>query len=110
MFSRPGSTSGSACDVYSYDAVPDAEAQIDGLPASALPAFAELMAFLELTPWAGAPYRADKPDGNIRTMPFGKESEGMATYVILEDQRRVVVVSVTWLELSVPHSSPGCVR
>jgi len=50
MFSRPGSTSGSVCDVYSYDAVPDAEAQIDGLPASALPAFAELMAFLELTP------------------------------------------------------------
>lgn len=42
------------------------------------------MAFLELTPWAGAPYRADKPDGNMRTMPFGKGSAGMATYVILE--------------------------
>jgi hypothetical protein len=56
------------------------------------------MAFLELTPWAGAPCRADKPDGNMRTMPFGKRSEGMATYVILEQQRRVVVVSVTWME------------
>lgn len=84
--------------MYSYDAVPDAEAQIDGLPVAALPAFAELMAFLELTPWAGAPYRADKPDGNMRTMPFGKGFEGMATYVILEEQSRVVVVSVTWME------------
>lgn len=100
MFSRPGSTRDSACDVYSYDAVPDAEAQIDGLPVAALPAFAELMVFLELTPWAGTPYRADKPDGNMRSMPFGKRAEGMAVYVILEEQRRVVVVSVTWLELS----------
>ena len=98
MSSTPGSTSGSACDVYSYDAVPDAAAQIDGLPVSALPVFAELMAFLELTPWAGAPYRADKPDGTMRTMPFGKGAEGMATYVILEEQRRVVMVSVTWME------------
>jgi hypothetical protein len=35
-------------------------------------------------------------------MPFGKRAEGMAVYVILEEQRRVVVVSVTWLELSAP--------
>ena len=40
-----------------------------------------------------------KPDGNMRVMPFGKRAEGMAIYVILEEQRRVVVVSVTWLEL-----------
>lgn len=35
----------------------------------------------------------------MRTMPFGKRAEGMAVYVILEVQRKVVVVSVTWLEL-----------
>jgi hypothetical protein len=34
----------------------------------------------------------------MRIMPFGKRSEGMAVYVVLEDQRRVVVVSVTWME------------
>jgi len=86
--------------VYSYDAVPDAVAQVAELPVHALSAYAELIAFLELTPWEGAPYRQDKPDGNMRTMPFGKRAEGLAVYVILEEQRRVVVVSVTWLGLS----------
>jgi hypothetical protein len=84
--------------VYTYDAVPDAVAQVDALPVAALSAYAELIAFLELTPWEGASYREDKPDGPMRTMPFGKRAEGMAVYVILDDQRRVVVVSVTWLE------------
>jgi hypothetical protein len=84
--------------VYTYDAVPDAVAQVDELPVAALAAYAELIAFLELTPWEGAPYREDKPEGTMRTMAFGKRAEGMAVYVILEDQRRVVVVSVTWLE------------
>lgn len=82
--------------------MPDAVAQVDELPVHALSAYAELIAFLELTPREGAPYRDDKPDGNMRTMPFGKRAEGMATYVILEEQRRVVVVSVTWLELDEP--------
>jgi hypothetical protein len=100
--------------VYSYDAVPDAVAQVDELPVPSLSAYAELIGFLELTPWEGAPYRDDKPDGNMRTMPFGKHAEGMAVYVILEEQLRVVVVSVTWLELELasgPRSesarSPG---
>lgn len=84
--------------MYSYDAVPDAVAQVGELPVRALSAYAELIAFLELTPWAGAPYRDDKPDGNMRVMPFGKRSEGLSVYVILEEQRRVVVVSVTWME------------
>jgi hypothetical protein len=35
----------------------------------------------------------------MRTMPFGKRAEGIAVYVILEEQLRVVVVSVMWLEL-----------
>jgi hypothetical protein len=84
--------------VYTYDAVPDAVAQVDEMPVAALAEYAELIAFLELTPWEGAPYRDDKPDGNMRIMPFGKRAEGMAVYVILEDERRVVVVSVAWLE------------
>jgi hypothetical protein len=84
--------------VYTYDAVPDAVTQVDELPVAALSEYAELIAFLELTPWEGAPYRADKPDGSMRVMQFGKQAQGMAVYVILEEQRRVVVVSVTWLE------------
>ena len=91
--------------MYSYDAVPDAVAQVDELPMPALAAYAELIAFLELTRWEGAPYRDDKPDGNMRTMPFGKRAEGMAVYVILEERRRVVVVSVTWLELELAEET-----
>jgi len=82
--------------VYTYDAVPDAVAQVAELPVGALPAYAELIASLELTPWAGTPYRQDKPDGSMRVMSFGKQSEGMAVYVILEEQLRVVV-SVSWV-------------
>ena len=85
--------------MYSYDAVPDVVAQVGELAVPALQAYAELIAFLELTPGEGVPYRDDKPGGNMRVMPFGKRAEGLAVYVILEDQRRVVVVSVTWLEL-----------
>lgn len=51
-----------------------------------------------MTPLGRRPYRDDKPDGNMRVMPFGKRSEGLSVYVILEEQRRVVVVSVTWME------------
>lgn len=94
--------------MYSYDAVPDVVAQVGELPVSALSAYTELIVFLELTPWEGVPYRDDKPDGNMRTMPFGKRAEGMAVYVILEEQRRVVVVSVTWLELGLAEETCGC--
>jgi len=67
--------------VYTYDAVPDAVAQVDELPGPALSAYAGLIAFLDLTPWEGAPYREDTPDGPMRTMPLGKRAEGMAVYV-----------------------------
>jgi hypothetical protein len=33
----------------------------------------------------------------MRAFHFGKQSEGLVVYVILDDQRRVVVVSVTWI-------------
>jgi hypothetical protein len=49
-----------------------------------------------LTPWDGEPYRDDKPNGNMRKIVFGPSGEGIAVYLVLEDQRRVLVVSVTW--------------
>ncbi len=33
----------------------------------------------------------------MRKMLFGSGAEGIAGYLILEEQRRVVVVSVTWV-------------
>jgi hypothetical protein len=50
-----------------------------------------LITFLELTPWDGPPYRADNPEGNMRG------AEGIAVDLVLEQQRRVVVVNVTWV-------------
>jgi hypothetical protein len=81
--------------VYRYEIVADARAQVDGLPTDALVYYAELISFLELTPWEGPPYRDDNPDSGMRRMLFGQR--GLAVYVILEQDRRVVVVSVSWV-------------
>jgi hypothetical protein len=80
--------------VYSFDILPEAREQTDALPVRALPFYAELLVFLELTPAAGAPYNADEPDGAMRAQPFGPDGEGLAVYLVLE-QRRVVMLSVT---------------
>ncbi len=37
------------------------------------------------------------PDGPIRTLTFGREPEGLAAYLILDDLRRVDLPQVTWL-------------
>jgi hypothetical protein len=84
--------------VYAYEILPETRDQVDGLPITALPFYAELIAFLELTPWDAHPYRDDNPDGNLRKIVFGPTTQGIAVYLILEDQRRVIVVSVTWID------------
>ncbi|MEV0294085.1 hypothetical protein [Nocardia sp. NPDC050710] len=83
--------------MYRYEIVADARAQVDGLPAEALVDFAELISFLELTPWEGPPYRDDNPDSAMRRIVFGQAGAGLVVYVVLEPDRRVVVVSVTWI-------------
>ena len=83
--------------MYSYDVLPEVREYVDGMPAAALASYAELIGFMELTPWDASAYRQDKPDANMRKILFGPGSEGIAVYVILEEQRRVIVVSVTWV-------------
>jgi hypothetical protein len=83
--------------VYRYEIVADARAQVDGLPPEALMYYAELIAFLELTPNEGPPYRDDNPDSSMRKIVFGEHGEGLVVYVVLDQDRRVVVVSVTWV-------------
>jgi hypothetical protein len=83
--------------VYSYDILPEVREYVDGLPAAALISYSELIRFMELTPWDAPAYRQDKPDANMRKMLFGPGGEGIAVYLILEEQLRVVVVSVTWV-------------
>lgn len=84
--------------MYTYDILGEARDQVDGLPSRALSFYADLIGFLELTPWDGPAYRDDNPEGNMRKMLFGPNDEGIAVYLILQHERRVVVLSVTWLE------------
>lgn len=52
---------------------------------------------LEVSPWGGEPTNDRNPDGPVRTLVFGGHHQGMITYLILENQRRVDVLSVLWL-------------
>lgn len=83
--------------MYSVEADEVALEQILTLPAAALESYAELAVTLELARWSGASYDPDRPDANLRTIAFGARSQGLGVYLILDDQRRVVVVRVAWM-------------
>jgi hypothetical protein len=82
--------------LYRVDTDSEAMDQIAALPYEALPYYTQVIGVLELMPWNGIPYNKDKPDGIMRTLVFG-EGRGTVTYLILEDQRRILVVKVMWL-------------
>ncbi len=71
-----------------------AEQQIAALSPLALTALAETVTVLEVVSWNGLPLNDVKPDGAVRQLPFG--DIGMITYLILDDQRRVDLLIVTW--------------
>lgn len=71
--------------------------QIAALPREALAHYAQVLGVLELTPWNGAPYHRANPDGALRHLVFGDQGEGLVTYLVLEEQRRVDVLRVLWL-------------
>ena len=79
---------------YTLDIDPLAAEQIAELPPPALTVLAEALTVLEVVPWNGLPLNRDNPDGPVRQLPFG--TAGMITYLILDDQRRVDVLIVTW--------------
>lgn len=83
--------------MYELEIDPEAAGDVEGLPASALVPYAEALSLLEVTPWSGQAYNRQRPDGNIRVVPFGPDSEGYVVYLILEDQLRVAVLRVMWL-------------
>jgi hypothetical protein len=47
--------------VYSVDIDAEVSEQVEALPPTALPAFAELMVVLELAPWSGDPFNRKYP-------------------------------------------------
>ena len=83
--------------MYSYEQTAEVADALESMPVELLGHFAELITFLELTPWAGQPYQPRNPGGSLRKMTFGPNGEALATYVILEEQRRIVVVSLIWI-------------
>lgn len=83
--------------MYSVESYPDALEQVAVLPVDALSSYAEVMALLEVAPWSGEAYNRQRPDANMRTHAFGKQGEGVVIYMVLEDQRRVVVLRVLWV-------------
>jgi hypothetical protein len=81
--------------VYRVETYPEAPDQIAALPDDALASYAETLGVLKLIPWNGEPINKHNPTGPVRTLPFG--AGGMVTYLILEDQRRVDVITVMWV-------------
>ena len=75
--------------MYEYEILPEARDQVDAMPLPALVHYAELIVFLELTPWDGPPYRDDNPEGNLRKITFGPASDGIAVYLVLAGRGRV---------------------
>jgi hypothetical protein len=82
--------------VYRVVTYNEALEQIAALPAEALVYYAEIFGVRELAPSGGRPYNQDKPDGPMRELVFGANSEGTATYLILGQQREVHVLLVQW--------------
>ena len=74
-----------------------AKAQVQALPAAALASYAEIRVVLEVAPWSGDSLNKANPNGAVRTATFGPASQGMVTYLVLEDIRRVDVLDVVWL-------------
>lgn len=84
--------------MYRVETDEQAKPQVDALPAHALSSYAELRTLLEVAPWSGDPINKENPEAQVRNLTFGPHHEGMITYLILEHQRRVDVLYVTWLD------------
>lgn len=83
--------------MYRVETDPDVHQQIDSLPTHALSDYAELRVVLEVSPWSGESLNNANPDAPVRTMPFGRHQEGLATSLVLERQREVHVLMVIWV-------------
>jgi hypothetical protein len=81
--------------VYKVESDDEAAYQIAALPEAALPAYASLIDLVALHPWSGEPLRGTDPASPMRSHTFS-EGAGLAIYLILEDQQRVVVLRVLW--------------
>lgn len=82
--------------MYAVETDQDAVGEIAALPAVALVSYAELVALLETEPWSGEVYSRQRPEEGLRARSFGDHDAGLAIYLVLDTQRRVVVLRVLW--------------
>jgi hypothetical protein len=80
--------------VYRLILDPIAEDQTSSVPWEGLSPLAELFTLLETAPWSGKPFNLANPRGNMLTHAFGEL--GLATYLVLEEQREVFVLRIEW--------------
>jgi hypothetical protein len=80
--------------VYRLSLDPIVEDQIKASPQEALRPLAELFTLLETAPWSGEPFNTANPRGNMLTHAFGEL--GLATYLVMEDQREVYLLRIEW--------------
>ncbi len=83
--------------MYSVETDTAALDQVAELPAEALALYAELLTLLEVAPWSGDAYNRARPDTSMRACTFGHRDQGLVIYLVLEEQRRVVMLRVLWL-------------
>jgi hypothetical protein len=84
--------------VYRVTTDQHSQPQIDALSRDASAQFAEVRTAPEVAPWtAGASLNDENADAPVRSLVFGPEGQGLVTYLILEEQRRVDALDVTWL-------------
>lgn len=77
----------------------DVAEEINALSHAGRVAFAEAMTLLEVDPWSVPPLSKDNPNGPVRALSFGDRQQGLLVVLVLEDQRRVDVVSLQWADL-----------
>jgi hypothetical protein len=82
--------------VYQVESDDNAGYQVAKLPEDALAAYASLIDLIALHPWSGEPLRSTDSKSPMRVHTFGHNDVGLAIYLILEDQQRVVVLRVLW--------------
>jgi hypothetical protein len=80
--------------VYRLGLDPVAEEQLSVISENALRPLAELFTLLETAPWSGQPFSPANPRGNMLTHAFGEL--GLATYLVLEEQREVYLLRIEW--------------
>lgn len=82
---------------YRVERSPKVQAQLATMPRVAQIAFEGLCERLAADPWDCQPAQENNPAGNLRQTVFGDRGQGVALLLIIDRDKRVVVVDSVWL-------------